>query len=417
MPPKKKKEDKNAAAASVTPTPGSATQPDSAEDRENELQANFETIVDDFTSSTTVAIEAFQEILENSLEISRKKYIEKNTDLFTANAACEALTELTDWLYLKCEEPAELNDFKEILEPEKVELDAWAENATAHEDKQFGLDKCDEVVDMHKGQNRLVGTVDMTQMNLLPEWLRPESRPVSTVAASMYSQTLVTPQTRKPKIKKQPKKKTNESTNSIKSEKSEDKINIMKITSSPELKPQKPKVPEATEKHQSSSRTSSLSAGRMRQFKRRSVQHKIQKKVNQGPNNRLEPMIEGKDIIPAQFIEPSAEEREDRRKAIKNGSLRPQTKSEVQMMKGITRNKKSNNLNNKPRRIPSLRSNTETPAVSNSITRIAALPETLVDSLAISDGSSLSQSIILETNALIGDDFDRLQPVSINTSS
>ena len=312
MPPKKKKEDKNAAAASTTPTPGSATQPDSAEDRENELQANFETIVDDFTSSTTVAIEAFQEILENSLEISRKKYIEKNTDLFTANAACEALTELTDWLYLKCEKPAELNDFEDILEPEKVELDAWAENATAQEDKQFGLDKCDEVVDMHKGQNKLVGTVDMTQMNLLPEWLRPESRPVSTVAASMYSQTLVTP---KPKIRKQLKKKINESNNSIKSE---EKVNIMKINSSPELKP---KAPETTEKQSSTkgSRTSTLSAGRMRQFKRRSVQHKIQKKINQGPNHRLEPV--GSDIIPAQFIEPSAEEREDRRKAIKNGSL------------------------------------------------------------------------------------------------
>ena len=191
MPPKKKNTDKdkektNAAIRSVTPTPGSATQPDSAEDRENELAANFNSIVDDFTSSSTVAIDAFQEILEKSLEISKQKYIVKNTDLFTANAACEALTELTDWLYLKCEEPAELNDFESVFEPKKVELDAWAENATGQEDTQFGLDKTDEVIDMHKGQKGLVGTVDMTQVNLLPEWLRPESRPPTTVAGSMY---------------------------------------------------------------------------------------------------------------------------------------------------------------------------------------------------------------------------------------
>jgi len=421
MPPKKKNTDKDkekAAAAALTPTPGSATQQDSAEDRENELAANLETIVDDFTSSTTVAIEAFQEILENSLEISKRKYIEKNTDLFTANAACEALTELTDWLYLKCEEPAELTDFESVFEPETIELDAWAENATRQEDKQFGLDKTDEVVDMHKGQRSLVGTVDLTQVNLLPEWLRPESRPVSTMAASMYSQTLMTPQTRKPKPKsspKQPKKKLSNSNISIQTEAQEKPSSQAKTTAAPpssSTENQKPKVPQ-----NSQSRASTLSAGRLRQFKRRSVQHKIQKKINQGPNHRLEPMMQEYGV-PAQFIESSQEERDDRRKAIKNGSVRPQTKSEIEMMKGITRSPtKKASFNSKPKRIPSLRSNTEMPVVAGSITRIAALPETLVDSLAISDGSSLSQSI-LDTNALGGcDDFDRLQPVSINTSS
>lgn len=415
MPPKKKNTDKdkektNAAIRSVTPTPGSATQPDSAEDRENELAANFNSIVDDFTSSSTVAIDAFQEILEKSLEISKQKYIEKNTDLFTANAACEALTELTDWLYLKCEEPAELNDFESVFEPKKVELDAWAENATGQEDTQFGLDKTDEVIDMHKGQKGLVGTVDMTQVNLLPEWLRPESRPPTTVAGSMYSQTLVTPQTRKQRPKnaqKQPKtpRNTKTSSSNIDIFVSEQQIEA-KPTPLPPAAAASPKVPS-----NSQSRTNSLSSSRMRQFKRRSVQHKIQKKVNQGPNHRLEPMMQEYGV-PAQFIEPSAEEKEDRRKAIKNGSVRPQTKSEMEMMKGITRSPMKN-TNSKPKRIPSLRSNTELPVVSGSITRIAALPETLVDSLAISDGSSLNQ--YQDFGGC--EDFDRLQLVSVNASS
>jgi len=409
MPPKKKNTDKDkgkdTANAAVTPTPGSATQPDSAEDRENELAANFNSIVDDFTSSSTVAIEAFQEILERSLEISKQRYVEKNTDLFTANAACEALTELTDWLYLKCEEPAELNDFETVFEPKKVELDAWAENATGQEDTQFGLDKTDEVIDMHKGQRGLVGTVDMTQMNLLPEWLRPESRPPTTVAGSMYSQTLVTPKTRNQRHKNTQKQQKTQNT-----KKSSSKIDIsvgeQQIEAKPVPPPASPKAPS-----NSQSRTNSLSSSRLRQFKRRSVQHKIQKKVNQGPNHRLEPMMQEYGV-PAQFIEPSAEEKEDRRKAIKNGSVRPQTKSEMEMMKGITRSPMKN-TNSKPKRIPSLRSNTELPVVSGSITRIAALPETLVDSLAISDGSSLTQ--YQDFGGC--EDFDRLQLVSVNASS
>jgi hypothetical protein len=409
MPPKKKNTDKDKGkdtAAAVTPTPGSATQPDSAEDRENELTANFSSIVDDFTSSSTVAIDAFQEILERSLEISKQKYIEKNTDLFTANAACEALTELTDWLYLKCEEPAELNDFETVFEPKKVELDAWAENATGQEDTQFGLDKTDEVIDMHKGQRGLVGTVDMTQVNLLPEWLRPESRPPTTVAGSMYSQTLMTPATRKQRPKNtQKQQKTSRSTKKP-SSLIDISVSEQQIEAKPTPPPASPKAPS-----NSQSKTNSLSSSRLRQFKRRSVQHKVQKKINQGPNHRLEPMMQEYGV-PAQFIEPSAEEKEDRRKAIKNGSVRPQTKSEMEMMKGITRSPMKN-PNSKPKRIPSLRSNTELPVVSGSITRIAALPETLVDSLAISDGSSLTQ--YQDFGGC--DDFDRLKLVSVNASS
>lgn len=401
MPPKKKANaDKAQAEKAATPTPGSATQQDSAEDRENELAANFEAVVDDFTSSSTVAVEVFQDILASSLEIAKNRHIQENTDLFTANAACEALTELTDWLYLSCEEAAELNDFERIEQPVTVEIDAWAENATCHEDGQFGLDKTDEVVDMHKGQRGLAGTVDLTQMQLLPEWLRPESRPVSTVTPSLYSQTVMTPQKRKPRKPKQstPPKQQQEQQQQSTSRQGSAASSQSKSSESPV----KPKAPQ--------SEKSTLSAGRLRQFKRRSTQHKIQKKIQAGPNNRLEPMYESN--LPAQFIEISEQEREDRRKAIKNGRLKPNTKSEVEFMKGHLNKfviQKKASHSGKPKRIPSLRSNNEISALGNnsSITRIGALPETLVDSLAISDGSSLSQSIV-ETS-----EFDLLQPVSI----
>ena len=49
MPPKKKNKEEKSSAAATTPTPGSATNPESAEDRQNELTANFDSIVDDFT--------------------------------------------------------------------------------------------------------------------------------------------------------------------------------------------------------------------------------------------------------------------------------------------------------------------------------------------------------------------------------
>lgn len=446
MPPKKKAADKGSTAASSAPTPGSATDQAGEDLEESELSNNHEAVIEEFVSSGTVAMECLQDILGLTMERIRQRHIAINTDAYTANAACEALTDLTDWLYLTCEEDAKLEDFKTLEEPTCIELDAWAENASHAEQASFPMVKKSEVVDMYRSQMSLGEHIVGAHQAILPEWLREPSRPASSIiGTSLYSQTLLTP---RHKNSKQNSSVSSSATKRMKSQLSQTSRAGKSQATTPTVQAKTSTTSQRKQSATSSTRLvdkneakspsaqppssqKSISAGRMRQFRRRSEQHKaqkqqavIQQKLAKGPSNRLEPIPNtfhsntSNNLPSVQIIDPGQEALDARRKALRNGKVRPQTDSEIKLVGGAYKKhatSPSKKLSNdrKLSKVPSLRNaidaNTDKSAAQRSI---AALPETLVDSLAISDGS-LGASM-LEQGV---EDFDRLKPVSVTTTS
>lgn len=414
MPPKKKNTDKNADKASANAPPGSAPDQNETENPEDD-QVNHEQLIEDFSNGPQIALECMDDILSLAMQRIGDNHTERYTDQFTATAACEALVDLTDWLYLTCEEDAKLSDFQELWQPQQLAIDSWAESAGQREQVKFGHDKKDEVVGMYGSQHGLMDHVVSTHVGLLPEWLKKDPRPASSIApTSMYSATHIqVKQKRKPnasiasRAKNQLSKQASKA--SIKQEKSNASIR-------PEPSVSKPATADPGIKK--------MSPGRIRQFRRRSEQHKAQKQNGgmkpRAPNNRLEPISghHSQNLPSVQIIDPNAEALDARRKALKIGKVRPQTKSDFNIVRGKANasstkkkmpQKPSAKLQaiNSQRVLAPLGLNAEAPLPQH----VSALPETLVDSLAVSDGS-LAASMLEQT---VGDDFERLKPVSIPT--
>lgn len=427
----KGKKDKGSNAASSAPTPGSASE-QPGEDVEESEATNHETLVEEFVASSTVAMDCLGDLLDLTMRRIGERHTQNYTDQYTANAACDALTDLTDWLYLTCEDEATLDDFSALKEPASVEIDAWAENATVGEVTSFTTTKRDEVVDMYNAQRSLGQHIAATHQALLPEWLRPDLRPASSiVATSLYSQTVMTPQPKTKTAASSPtKSQLPHSRRSTASKNDKSTVQSKPASSSSQRRSiasadkstSSPSKPVAAPPAQSKT----LSAGRMRQFRRRSEQHKaqkqqatIQEKLSKGPSNRLEPIRNtahhSSNLPSVQIIDPNQEAQDARRKALRNGKVRPQTESEIKLVGGPykkSQTKKSSPKKQHPAKVPSLRNAIEHELNEVKTSRIATLPETLVDSLAISDGS-LGGSL-LESNA--AEDFERLKPVQVSTA-
>merc|ERR1712110_84546 len=137
-------------------------------------QVNHEQLIEDFSNGPQIALECMDDILSLAMQRIGDNHTERYTDQFTATAACEALVDLTDWLYLTCEEDAKLSDFQELWQPQQLAIDSWAESAGQREQVKFGHDKKDEVVGMYGSQRGLMDHVVSTHVGLLPEWLKKD---------------------------------------------------------------------------------------------------------------------------------------------------------------------------------------------------------------------------------------------------
>jgi len=424
MAPKKKNADKGADKGAAQPPPGTAPEQNDQDNAEEE-NVNHESMMEDFALGPAVALECMGEIMDLAMARIHDKHIEEHTDAFTATAACEALVDLTDWLHLTCEEDAKLDEFEDLCHPQPLNIDSWAEGSGQGETLKFGTDKKDEVLGMYGSQRGVVAHADGTHQSLMPEWLRKDSRPASSIAAtSMYSSTHIPVNKLKKKANTSIAARANSqlskqaSANSLKNAKSASSASLRSRASVQEaVAPTKPtSTPDSGAKK--------MSAGRLRQFRRRSEQHKAEKQqavLNMKPKvpaNRLDPISAHHQNLPSvQIVDPNQEALDARRKALKNGKVRPQTKSELKLVQRGSPQKSSPKKKKSPQKpaaskVQQALSQRALGPIGESSSQqqhVSALPETLVDSLAISDGSLAAS--ILEQN--IGDDFDRLKPVSI----
>ena len=101
----------------------------------------------------------------------------ENVDNFTAQAACDAIVDLTDWLYLSHEKDALLDDYKNVTEPECLKVDAWAENAVRKDDRNLGNNYMGQeggkVCSMQE-QLSLYGV--QNHFENLPAWMKPGTK-------------------------------------------------------------------------------------------------------------------------------------------------------------------------------------------------------------------------------------------------
>jgi len=425
MPPKKKNTDKKPDAASSAATPGSASDQagggHDGELDENEI-VNHEQMIEDFIQPSTIAMETLSDIFDIAMNRIASTHVKSHTDAFAASAACEAITDLADWLYLTCEDAAELCDFEEMYEPSQIGIDSWAESAANQEKGVFMACKKDEVVDLFCKQRTVADQSGIVHQAILPDWLKVNQRPQSSIALTSISTT--------PSVKQASKKKAR--TRSTLSSKASTKNNeqVQLSTTSP-TQPTKPS--DSGDKGQDGPMVKKLSAGRMRQFKRRSEQHKAQKAQKQQQQKMTKPRLEPipkhqtNPVPMVQIVDPNVEAFEARRKALKIGKIRPQTESETVFVRG---NKHQQNNKNKkshaPQKPPIQRINPKNSNISHhsipppvaSHDNISprhhpgALPETLVDSLAIADGRKVGRG----GSAVLAEEFDTLKPVSITST-
>ena len=103
-----------------------------------------------------------------------------------------------------------------------------------------------------------------------------------------------------------------------------------------------------------------------------------------------------------QILDPLQEAADSRRKALQTGKLRPQTKSEFNLIENRPKMKQFL----KKQKLPGSLSNQSNKAFSNQ-SRINALPETLIDSLTVSEMHPA-------VGEKVTDDFDQLNAVSIH---
>lgn len=413
MPPKKKNDKKDATKDSAQAS--SATQPASeqpTDEQDEDSQINHEQIINDFTCSSTIALQSLSDIYDIAMERIGLAHIEKNLDNFAAGAACEAITDLADWLYLSCEDAATLTDWQTMAEPSCVGIDSWAECAAGEEQVQFMKVKTEEVVDLFCKQKNVGERGGLVHTAILPEWLKVSVRPQSSIAPTTISTT--------PSVKLQ--KKSKQRTRSTLSKASNQCSEVQQ--------PSQPVQPTPMVKK--------LSAGRMRQFKRRSEQHKAQKeKQNSGsslktkqmiPNKpRLEPIQKQNPTPMVQIVDPNVVAFEARRRALKTGKIRPQTESETVFVRGgaTATSLRKHSTSPKKQSLPIQRIKSKSnqsilpsvPSDSSNNTKVlshpGALPETLVDSLAIADGRNSQQ---VNSGANLVDEFETLKPVSITSN-
>merc|ERR1712048_1526577 len=167
------------------------------------------------------------------------------------------------------------------------------------------------------------------------------------------------------------------------------------------------------EKKKEASKTQ-INPARMRQFNRRSAQKKKESMNNSSSIKKIPvPLGSGQNTrrLPSvSIVDPRAEAQDLRRRQLKMGKLRPQTESEIKLIT-VGCVKKHGTSKSPKKKLPAIRSeqalrNEELANYHGNNNNVTKLPETLIDSLAISDGTNSS---LLENLKL--DDFESLGAV------
>merc|ERR1712048_804368 len=157
-----------------------------------------------------------------------------------------------------------------------------------------------------------------------------------------------------------------------------------------------------------------INPARMRQFNRRSAQKK-KESMNKESGIKKIPVPPGSGqntqrLPSVSIVDPRAEAQDLRRRQLKMGKLRPQTESEIKLIT-VGCVKKHGTSKSPKKKLPAIRSeqalrNEELANYHGNNNNVTKLPETLIDSLAISDGTNSS---LLENLKL--DDFESLGAV------
>lgn len=391
MPPKKKGNEKNSAV------PSSAVTDNDVEIvvREVNFEEDEQKAIQFSTDPSSDVLEVWTEIYEKAQEKILENHIKTHLDNFTASAACNAITDLTDWLYLSYQKDAPLEDHKTIVEPTSLKIDAWAENAV-HQDvpkitNTYSSLESGKTAEM---QNFLSVYGCQNHFENLPNWMKPtkkteESKP-STPIHEQINQMLKKNNKNKHKVSKRYSLKKKVSNPDFSKEATDNSIKSCPPVSNSK-KPVKG------------------SPGRLRQFRRRKEQEQAtQKSVPKA--DKLAPMTPqsarqtGINFPTVQILDPLQEAADNRRNALKTGQLRPQTKSEVKLIE--SNRPKMKKLLQK-QKLPGVFSNQSVKPSFQNTNMINQLPETLIDSLTVSD-------MLPNVNEKIQDDFDKLNAVSIH---
>lgn len=385
MPPRRNKQDKSKEAPSIAP---SSVPPPEIEEIEDDNH-NILQKISNFQEPTTIVNEVFKNYLDLALQKIFASHVEKYTDDFAVYKSLENLKTEIFQLFpyeAKPDTPREATP-----PPVPVKPDEWAEQSLPNDTNYFQNFMISEIDNFISEQNRKL-TLDKINFSNLPTWLKQEivkngsdaKRPISSSNVSTVSSRISIASAALKQFGKGQKLKNNV-------EKQKD----VKIS---------PKIVKVS--------NSSKSNGRLRQFKKPTSSGKARKQPL--------PPTHGGNFQPSVCInDPKVEAMENRRKALKIGKVRPVTESEMKFIKSPETDKvrrfsekkvigesvvlppiglaKYNDVRHKL--------NTLTPVETNK--NVSSLPETLVDTLAISEGSSNR----LDQGLSLAEEFDKLPPV------
>lgn len=420
MPPKKGKKEKEAPTSAAPEKGGS---PDNNENSSSDAQYQ-EQKIDELLLPSSIATDTFQKCLDISLQKIFDNHIAKYTDEYAVASSLENISEAIFDLFPIIEKPETPRSPTPVAVPR--EPHQWASYTYRNCGDFFQLSIVDEADNLVEVQGKS-GQRSRKNNNLIPAWLQKPvsvcptpSVSVSLSSSSMSSFTKLKQQQQSPKIKSPKCKQTTVKRSLSKDTRSDSslvpKISIMTPMEVDQFninekihRIQEARDAAIKDKMKNQISKTQINPARMRQFNRRSAQKKKEltgagiKKIpvppGSGQNTQRLPSVS--------IVDPRAEALDLRRRQLKMGKLRPQTESEVKLI--TIGSVKKHSSKSPKKKLPAIRSeqalrNEEMTNYANN-NNVTKLPETLIDSLAISDGTNG----LLENLKM--DDFDGLNSV------
>lgn len=437
MPPRKKNQDKTKEVAQPTSAP-----PPEVDEIEDDV-ANIEQKIQDFNLSSSVAAETLKSAVDQAMAKIIDKHIKTYTDDYAASSTIASMEDAISALFPVYPKPLTPRELTPT--PEPVRPDSWQEVCLEADSEVFQHSIVEEADSLLLVQGKMQRKNKMN-MNSLPSWLSTGKQlngaKSSSALAEATAKEYLESQNSKPppepkksplKPKSPPKHK-----NAFKPPSLKENFSLESIPKISVMNPRESEVIAMKEKN------SQVNSTRLRQFRRRSAQQKKGHGTsNSTPSSipsRKAPLPPGSNqggirLPSVQIVDPKLEALDYRRKQLKIGKIRPKTDSEYKFMNGSMRQhnekkagdshrgpaaRKMTLVKNSKIKLPEINKdgvsgidlrnlNLEQSDVSASTFlngSIGKLPETLVDSLAITEGSNNLIDIKLE-------DFDSLPVVEV----